>query len=78
MHAATIAGSDRLRRVLLVLADGKAHTTRDIIEQAHVCAVNSCVAELKANGIGIDCRCIGRGRFEYRMEAEENVLGHGL
>ncbi len=55
MHAARLATSPRLRRVLAVLADGQPHTTRAIMRAAHVCAVNSCVAELRANGAEIDC-----------------------
>ena len=35
--------------------DRKAHTTRDLIRKANVCAVNSCIAELRANGIQIEC-----------------------
>ena len=55
MKAAKITSSDRLQRVLAVLMDKKPHTTRDLIRKAHVCAVNSCIAELRANGIQIEC-----------------------
>lgn len=56
MHAARLDKSDRLRRVLDLLSDGKPRSTRDIVEGAHVCAVNSCVAELRANGHAIACQ----------------------
>ena len=56
MNAATLENSDRLRRVLAVLADGNERTTLDIIAYARVCAVNSCIAELRANGLDISCR----------------------
>ena len=56
MHAAKLSGSPRLRRVLAVLLDGKEHSTRDLVVAAEVCAVNSIVAELRANGIAIHCR----------------------
>ena len=46
----------RLRRVLSVLADGRWHSTRDIISAASVCAVNSAVSELRAKGCTISCR----------------------
>ena len=55
MHAATM-DSPRLQRALAVLRDGRAHTTRDLVVEAHICAVNSVVAELRANGIDISCR----------------------
>ena len=56
MHAARLAESPRLQRTLAVLADRREHTTRDILEAARVCAVNSTVAELRANGFSISCR----------------------
>jgi hypothetical protein len=66
MNAATIENSDRLRRVLAVLSDGQERTTLDIIAYARVCAVNSCIAELRANGFDIRCRREG-GKWFYRM-----------
>ena len=56
MHAASIGRSPRLRRVADFLADGAEHSTLEIAIGAQVCAVNSCVAELRANGYEIDCR----------------------
>ena len=56
MHAARLAESPRLQRVLEVLSDGREHSTLDISQQARVCAVNSCIAELHANGKSISCR----------------------
>lgn len=60
MNAATMK-SQRLQRVRELLSDGAEHTTREIIEAANVCAVNSIVAELRANGVNIVCRR-GKGR----------------
>jgi len=54
MHAATMT-SARLQRVKRLLSDGKPHSTRDIMRRAHVCAINSCVAELRQHGAGISC-----------------------
>ena len=68
MHAAKVDRSARLRRVLAVLEEGREFTTREIADAAHVCAVNSCVAELRANGHGISCRREG-GVWLYRLEA---------
>ena len=56
MHAARLDRSPRLQRVLAVLQDGREYTTRDIVVRARVCAVNSCAAELRANGYDIRCR----------------------
>ena len=55
MNNARVEKSYRLQRVLSFLADKKPHTTRDIITGAFVCAVNSCISELRANGFDIDC-----------------------
>jgi hypothetical protein len=55
MHAARLEHSPRLRRVADLLADGRPHSTLDIVLGAGVCAVNSCVAELRWNGLAINC-----------------------
>ena len=66
MHAARLAKSDRLQRVHAVLADGAEHSTMDIIRAAGVAAVNSIVAELRANGCYIECRQ-GRAKSGERI-----------
>lgn len=55
MNAAKLAKSQRLQRVLKVLKKYKHLTTMAIIEKANVCAVNSCIAELRENGHKITC-----------------------
>jgi hypothetical protein len=72
MHAARIEHSERLQRVLALLSDGAWHSTLDVVFAARVCAVNSCIAELRANGVRVDCRRIGKDRFEYRLAAAEH------
>ena len=67
IHYARIEESDRLRRVLQMLGDGRWHGTREIMVDADVCAVNTVMAELRANGFFIETRCVGRGRYEYRL-----------
>jgi hypothetical protein len=67
MRAARIERSSRLQRVAELLSDGRWYSTLDIIVGAGVCAVNSCVAELRANGLEIACRRVGKERFEYRL-----------
>lgn len=69
MHAAQLANSDRLQRVLDVLVDGKEHTTMDLVLEAGVCAVNSIVAELRANGYSIDCQRRGDCWFYQLLHA---------
>lgn len=71
MHAASIEKSDRLRRVDALLADGLPHSTMEIIEDAHVCAVNSIIAELRANGRDIHCNRVDRVWF-YQMEIDND------
>lgn len=65
LHAARLSKSDRLMRVLTVLQSGGEHTTRDIIQKAAVCAVNSIIAELRANGINIECERRGDAWFYW-------------
>lgn len=68
MHAARIDHSPRLQRVVDLLADGREHSTMEIIDAARVCAVNSVIAELRVNGIHIVCRRVGDVWY-YRQEA---------
>lgn len=62
MHAARIEKSARLLRVAELLSTGREFSTLEISQQARVCAVNSCVAELRHNGM--DIRCQRRGAKE--------------
>ena len=59
LKAAHLATSPRLQRVADLLADGREHATMEIVQAAQVCAVNSIVAELRANGLEILCRRCG-------------------
>ncbi len=72
MKAARLAKSPRLQRVLSYLSDGKEHSTLDIVIGASVCAVNSCVAELRANGYVIGCRRQG-DIWLYRMVTDHEL-----
>jgi len=67
MHAARLDRSPRLQRVLALLSDGREYSTLDIVMGAGVCAVNSCIAELRENGFLIACRQADRNRFLYRL-----------
>ena len=74
MHAACLHRSSRLQRVHALLSDGAERSTQEIMAGAHVCAVNSCIAELRAhpNNCRIDCRqqvnrATGQRTWLYRM-----------
>lgn len=67
IHAAKPENSDRLKRVLDVLKKGRA-TTREILFLANVCAVNTCISELRANGFNIECKQIRKGVFTYELK----------
>ena len=67
LHAARLDHSPRLQRVLALLGDGQWRGTREIVMAAEVMAVNSAISELRANQIDVECRCVGRGRYEYRL-----------
>lgn len=68
MHNAKLNKSERLKRVLKLLSSAYpgALSTRQIIARASVCAVNSIVAELRANGKRILCTRRG-GNWYYRL-----------
>jgi hypothetical protein len=69
MHSARLSRSDRLQRVADLLLDGRPHTTLDIIKAANVCAVNSIISELRANGMKILCRRSG-DVWQYQLLKE--------
>lgn len=80
IHAATKL-TPRLRRVLAVLREYEGSlgaSTRLILLKAHVCAVNTCVAELRAQGYEIACTLAhvgadGERVYVYRLVAEPSV-----
>jgi Holliday junction resolvase RusA-like endonuclease len=66
MNAARLHDSERLQRVAGLLQDGEPYSTREIMMGARVCAVNSCIAELRQNGFKISCKRVA-GVFYYRV-----------
>ena len=58
MNAAKLEKSPRLQRVRDFICDGREYSTLQIVLGARVCAVNSCIAELRLNGLEIRCRSI--------------------
>ncbi|MBZ0158435.1 MAG: hypothetical protein K8I29_19730 [Alphaproteobacteria bacterium] len=72
MHAAKYEKSERLQRVHRALMSGP-KTTREIIQIADVCAVNSIAAELKQNGIPVRCTPVPgkKGVFLYSLEEQQ-------
>lgn len=67
IHAAKLGKSSRLTRVYALLKGGKKYSTRQIIKLADVCAVNSIISELRANGIKIECTPVSKGKYEYQL-----------
>lgn len=75
MIRAAALTSPRLQRVLKLLADGRPHTTRDIVRKARVMAVNACISELRHHGAEISCtqQIVGdQRRFFYTMTKAPN------
>lgn len=71
MHAAKLSESPRLQRALAALrANPSGLTTRGLIREADICAVNSVVSELRENGVRVSCEPMpgARGVFVYRLE----------
>ncbi len=67
IHAANIEKSRRLRLTLGPLQAPVGWTTKEIHQLTGSMAVHTDIAELRANGYDIECKCIARGRFEYRL-----------
>lgn len=81
MHAASIDDSPRLQKVRDFLRRNGAATTLEIIKGCEVCAVNSIIAELRANGFTIRCDAVKGQRGVYRytlMEGDQFALFGGL
>lgn len=74
MHYARLSSSPRLQRALKALREAKGEiSTYELIAKARVAAVNSVIAELRANGAKITCRqdCKdGQRRFFYTLISE--------
>lgn len=64
MNAASLS-SARLQRFLACLYDGGWKSTRQIIQETGLCAINSCAAECRENGLDVPCEQRGRV-FYYR------------
>lgn len=77
MHYANIENSPRLKRFIGFLDDGQWRTTREIVMGAEVMAVNSCAAEVRMNGIAVECECIGKGRYRYRLPCMAHKVNGG-
>ena len=72
MHAARFERSERLQRAHALLSDGDWHSTRDLVANAQICAVNSVIAELRENGFYIEGHwtrdpATGQRIYVYRM-----------
>lgn len=78
MHYAKLADSKRLQKLVAVLADGKRHTTRDIIMRTGICAVNSAASELRRNDVPVICKYQGMSEkreriYDYWLEQEPRL-----
>ena len=81
MHAAKLENSPRLQKVLAFLRRNGPATTLEICQACTVCAVNSIVDELRANGFTILCQALKgqRGVYQYELiEAAQLPLFRGL
>ena len=66
MNAAKIESSRRLQRTLSALRTHGELSTRDLIVSANICAVNSVISELRANGFKIESKRRG-GHWYYGL-----------
>lgn len=68
MHYARLERSPRLQRLLAVLRQGGWYSTRELVKQAEVMAINSAADELRANGFDVECE--RRGQYWYYRLAQ--------
>ena len=73
IHAAQLAHSPRLQRFLSCLNEREWKSTLQLIQQAQVCAVSSCASELRAQGIAVETKCVGRVWW-YRLSSPQMEL----
>lgn len=75
MHAAKIDDSPRLQKVLKHLRRVGSATTMEISRACNVCAVNSIIAELRANGFTVDCNPVRgqRGVYLYTLDEQPQL-----
>ena len=66
MNAARIERSKRLQKFLGVLASGEWLSTMQIIQRGGICAINSCAAECRDQGVQVQCERRG-GAWFYRL-----------
>lgn len=76
IRAALLENSPRLQRVARFLSDGKPHSTREIIRECDVCAVNAIIDELRdpKNGFDIVCKRTSKTVWEYTMIGGQSQL----
>jgi DeoR/GlpR family transcriptional regulator of sugar metabolism len=76
MHAAKIDDSPRLQKVRDFLRRKGSATTREISQACDVYAVNSIVAELRANGFMVECKAVKgkRGVYCYTLHEAGQML----
>lgn len=72
MHAAKTEDSPRLQKVRDFLRRKGSATTREISKECDVYAVNSIVAELRANGFTVDCNPVKGQRGVYLYTLNEH------
>lgn len=74
IKSAKLESSARLQRVLRLLIEERHRwlTTRTVMRRAHVCAVNTVIAELRDQGCEIECKVAvlqgGGRRWSYRLK----------
>lgn len=76
MHFARLRNSPRLATMMRILADGREHSTAELIDLSRalarnndgvrLCAINSIASELRANGLAVSVRRQG-SRYYYRL-----------
>lgn len=73
MHFANAAKSKRIQKFLAALKGGKVKTTRQLIEETGLCAINSIAAECNAQGINIVCEYKGTNEDGARIYTYKHV-----
>lgn len=74
IHAANIDKSKRLQKFIGFLGTGEWRTTREIIEATGICAVSAVASEVRANQIAVDCKCVKRGVYAYRLPSRAHLV----
>ena len=75
MNFGKVSGSPAQRRILALLKDGLAYSTREIQRRANVCNPATWISALNAQGYNIVCQYAGQNNPGYKIYIYQLING---